>query len=1338
MSNNEEIKRYTNLAETGDAAAQNWLGWACQNGKGVPQDIAEAVKWYSRAAEQGNADAQKNLGNMFQNGWGVPKDNVEAAKWYRKAAEQGDSEAQYKLGKIYEDGICVQHDYAEAVKWYHKAAEQGEAEAQYRLGEMFFSGQDVDEDNEEAIKWYRQAAVQGHVEAQYKLGEVYYYGQGVDEDYEKAVEWFQDAADHGHAEAQYGLGKMYYYGKGVDEDNDEAFKWFHKAAEQGNANAQYQLGVIYKNGQGVGEDIEEAIKWFRKAAEQGHTDAKHDLNEIRQDNVWDYEAELVDDVSLDNANYNQGKLFEDIPQDEPDNVKRYHKAAERGDANAQCQLGWIYYIGKDISQDYVEAVKWYRKAAEQGYANAQFSLGVMYADGTGVPKNDAQAVKWFHKAAEQGNANAQVNLGWMCQNGKGVPKNDAQAVKWYHKAAEQRQEKAISNLTDMSNKGNSAAQFYLGVMYANGQGVTQNDAEAVKWYRKAAAQGNEKAKQQLEEIEGVEDVFIDNGKGKVENIIAAKSNLSIDIIFNNPFRIIGLPSNAKETEILKQVNYLRTFIELGKTPKIDMEVSCFPSCNRTLKSIEEAQGKIEQSENRFLNSFFWYSNEDSVNQLALDVLSEGKIKKSIALWEKHLDQYIVNHDSFEENIQHEHFKNAIIDEILIPYLEDNYNIDTILSEIPSDSDLRIILEYYATDIMEWHLNSNDYCYAVISDDPVGVDDNGEDMTLNIQINKTSIDELSDNFLALPEKEWSYAKNLMVLYLGLAFKNNEFNLTHFNKSLYYTGLLFHSNESLSQYTSSIIGTHYGYDRGEKIAKFFVDEILKCIKPLLNDNLSGETFKEIAESFNSFPDYLRRGALRELTNKLTNNPIRDINKKVEETAEKRTRNPFKANEYGKELYDNSYNILIRLKDILSVDNLQYQNISDAVADEIESCCVEYFKNTREADNDTDPGEDALKLAKQAFSITTNARIKNRIEGSMPILEKWVEDKPLRERVKRAKPYIDDIVKQLKGLPDPDKISPSELIIAESFLDSCTRSLNSLKSVFILNRSSMPSIIFLEQFEDNENKWGLNEEGDFLRKIENGQYILQSKNVKSGHWAWGANQINFGNIDNFDFTIECSINKIKGVDNVGFGIMWSFRKENDKQNYFSFKISGNGYYTLNEYKQGECVGNFKWTPTTHLYGGDKTNVLTVHKHLNSVDICINGKRILSKENVINGNNMTGSGIGFDVASDMTIGVDYLYFCNANISDFRPIFDYNYYMDLSSAVASRTLDFCIAYANRTNDMKKPITLINKMRLIDMKPELKNRFDKNENILRRNVVIEEANTPPVKKLFKKVMKWLE
>ncbi len=79
---------------------------------------------------------------------------------------------------------------------------------------------------------------------------------------------------------------------------------------------------------------------------------------------------------------------------------------EAGDPQAQYYLGlWCLYVvvpldsSIDESQRYPEAVKWYTKAAQQGDADAQCRLGLMYANGRGVPQDYVQAYKWLNLAA---------------------------------------------------------------------------------------------------------------------------------------------------------------------------------------------------------------------------------------------------------------------------------------------------------------------------------------------------------------------------------------------------------------------------------------------------------------------------------------------------------------------------------------------------------------------------------------------------------------------------------------------------------------------------------------------------------------------------------------------------------------------------------------------------------------------------------------------------------------------------------------------------------------------------------------------------------------------------
>ena len=104
----------------------------------------------------------------------------------------------------------------------------------------------------------------------------------------------------------------------------------------------------------------------------------------------------------------------------PQEVADLLTQAERGDPEAQLEVGEMYVAGRDVPQNDVVAFAWYRQAAEQGVAEAQFNVGLMYSAGRGVPRDEAEAVTWYQKAAVQGLAEAQVNLGVIFAAGQVV------------------------------------------------------------------------------------------------------------------------------------------------------------------------------------------------------------------------------------------------------------------------------------------------------------------------------------------------------------------------------------------------------------------------------------------------------------------------------------------------------------------------------------------------------------------------------------------------------------------------------------------------------------------------------------------------------------------------------------------------------------------------------------------------------------------------------------------------------------------------------------------------------------------------------------------------------
>jgi TPR repeat protein len=307
----------------------------------------------------------------------------------------------------------------------------------------------------------------------------------------KSIQDLKAKAVKGDRGAQRDLAIAYQEGEGVAQDYTEAAKWFHKAAEQGDMFSQFATGSNYEQGEGVAKNLPEALRWYRKAADQGY-------------------------------------------------------------ARAQFNVGNSYYHGLGVTRNFAEAIKWYRTCAEEGdvlaAGRALYCLGFCHANGQGVTKNLVEAYAHYDLAGatvaeareglmdlgskltadqlaaakkrsaalqkelsdklrlkdktakpsqsvtpasaepakvptpdvtktmtEQRDAYAQYRMGYRYANGDGVEKNLVESLKWYRKAAE---------------NGQVEAQYRLGFIYEQGRGVPVNYVESASWWRKAADQGH--------------------------------------------------------------------------------------------------------------------------------------------------------------------------------------------------------------------------------------------------------------------------------------------------------------------------------------------------------------------------------------------------------------------------------------------------------------------------------------------------------------------------------------------------------------------------------------------------------------------------------------------------------------------------------------------------------------------------------------------------------------------------------------------------------------------------------------------------------------------------------
>jgi TPR repeat protein len=194
-------------------------------------------------------------------------------------------------------------------------------------------------------------------------------------------------------------------------------------------------------------------------------------------------------------------------------IQHYKTAADQDYAHAQLQLGFIYDKGYGADQDWKKAVVWYTNAANQNNATAHFNLGKIYfyGDLNGVEVNYRLAFQHYKTAANQGYTIPQEQLVLFYEEGYDKDPDLTIIIEWCTKTENKNSVTANYNLGNMylngeglgmnyqlslqhyqiaANQGYANAQSQMGFLYENGYGTEKDLVQAIKWYSKAANQKN--------------------------------------------------------------------------------------------------------------------------------------------------------------------------------------------------------------------------------------------------------------------------------------------------------------------------------------------------------------------------------------------------------------------------------------------------------------------------------------------------------------------------------------------------------------------------------------------------------------------------------------------------------------------------------------------------------------------------------------------------------------------------------------------------------------------------------------------------------------------------------
>lgn len=268
-------------------------------------------------------------------------------------------------------------------------------------------------------------------------------------------------AKRGDAQACYEVAEACFWGfsgwHGVRKSTqgEESVWWYRHAADLGHGEACAKMGDFYENG-GYGEEIDyfKAQDYYEKGAALGDKQCQEGVDRL---------------TSLLSLGSKFGQSY---------------TLALADSASAQSRLGYYYAEGKYVRQNGREAYKWYKKSADQGDPYGWHGLGICYKSGYGVATNYATAISLFQKALDLGYdhpEDAYANIGTCYYK----IDDFTQALAYFRKAAD---------------LGVADSMYNIGVLYHKGQGVPKSESEAIRWFKKAAALGDDSAIDALKQL----------------------------------------------------------------------------------------------------------------------------------------------------------------------------------------------------------------------------------------------------------------------------------------------------------------------------------------------------------------------------------------------------------------------------------------------------------------------------------------------------------------------------------------------------------------------------------------------------------------------------------------------------------------------------------------------------------------------------------------------------------------------------------------------------------------------------------------------------------------------
>lgn len=303
-----------------------------------------------------------------------------------------------------------------------------------------------------------------------------------------------DAAKHGDIAKEVEVAEGYLVGHGVRQNPQLAAEWYEKAANAGDAAAQNQIGYMYQAGMGVPKDPERASHWYQLSAANGFVLGKVNLAVAY---VWGIGVRRNQELGAALLN----------------------EASKKGSGVAAAYLGDLYVTGNGVTADADRAVACYERGAKLHSYYAEYKLAVFLSKPDEHPLDLARSVSLLRDSVSQGYIPAMYALGLIAVN---------------HPESKVPHTEGMSVLRSASDAGSWKASAILAVLARDGKWAEKGEADAYRFFKRAANQGDESVKEyvnfDLQRLSTVLDAPTIAALNKEETEWASNHPVSLELI----------------------------------------------------------------------------------------------------------------------------------------------------------------------------------------------------------------------------------------------------------------------------------------------------------------------------------------------------------------------------------------------------------------------------------------------------------------------------------------------------------------------------------------------------------------------------------------------------------------------------------------------------------------------------------------------------------------------------------------------------------------------------------------------------------------------------------------